>query len=283
VDLNIAALNSHDGNSAFRLLVTPVRVVCANTQHAALRNHLSSWSIRHTRNAKAAVQAARDTLGLTFAYVEAFEAEAERMINTSVTDAAFFELVRTCSAHPTPDAPARTRNAARRRQASLAHLWHDAATQSGIGAPRGRPTRASWSTSTTTPRSATSATPPRPARCACSPPTNPPGSRPGRGPHSPRPEHHPEETAMSTHPTDRDLDLWLIDKDAEGVLKPGPGVVYDRAGLGIVFMDDRGRDFTFIDTGVALEVFAGQAPASPPRWRATSPPPSSGSRTTPTA
>ncbi len=57
---------------------------------------------------------------------------------------------------------------------------------------------------------------------------------------------------MSTHPTDRNLDLWLIDKDAEGVLKPGPGVVYDRAGLGIVFMDDRGRDFTFLDTGVAL-------------------------------
>ena len=63
---------------------------------------------------------------------------------------------------------------------------------------------------------------------------------------------------MSTHPTDRNLDLWLIDKDAEKVLKPGPEVVYDRAGLGIVFMDDRGRDFTFIDTGVALEVFAGQ-------------------------
>ena len=132
VDLNIAALNSHDGSSAFRVLITPVRVVCANTQHAALRNHLSSWSIRHTRNAKAAVQAARDTLGLTFAYVEAFEAEAERMINTSVTDAAFFELVQNLFPSPTPDAPARTRNAARRRQASLAHLWHDAATQSGI-------------------------------------------------------------------------------------------------------------------------------------------------------
>ena len=132
VDLNIAALNSHDGNSAFRLLVTPVRVVCANTQHAALRDHVSSWSIRHTRNAKTAVQAARDTLGLTFAYVEAFEVEAERMINTTVTDTRFFELVDSLFGTPEADTPSRTRNAARRRTATLAHLWHNAATQSGI-------------------------------------------------------------------------------------------------------------------------------------------------------
>lgn len=132
VDLNIAALNSHDGNSAFRLLVTPVRVVCANTQHAALCDHVSSWSIRHTRNAKAAVQAARDSLGLTFAYVAAFEDEAERMINTSVTDAEFFALVGSLFGTPEPDTPPRTRNAARRREANLSHLWHDAATQHDI-------------------------------------------------------------------------------------------------------------------------------------------------------
>lgn len=132
VDLNIAALNSHDGTSAFRLLVTPVRVVCANTQHAALRDHVSSWAIRHTRNAKHAVQAARDTLGLTVAYVEAFEAEAEQLINTTVTDAQFFALIGSLFGSPDPDAPARTLNAARRREASLSHLWHDAATQSGI-------------------------------------------------------------------------------------------------------------------------------------------------------
>ena len=63
---------------------------------------------------------------------------------------------------------------------------------------------------------------------------------------------------MSTHPATRNLDLWLIDKDDPGVTKPGPGVVYDRAGVGIVFMDERGRDFTFIDTGCALEAWAGQ-------------------------
>lgn len=56
----------------------------------------------------------------------------------------------------------------------------------------------------------------------------------------------------------RDLDLWLVDKDADGVIQPGPGVVYDRAGLGIAVMDERGRDFTFTDTGHALEARASQ-------------------------
>jgi len=132
VDLNIAALNSHDGTSAFRVLVTPVRVVCANTQHAALRDHVSSWSIRHTRNAKAAVQAARDSLGLTFAYVEAFEAEAERLIDTATTDAQFFDLVADLFATPEADAPTRVRHAHTQRQHTLARLWHDADTQADI-------------------------------------------------------------------------------------------------------------------------------------------------------
>ena len=46
VTVNIAALNSHDGSMAFRLLVTPVRVVCANTQAAALRDARVVYSSR---------------------------------------------------------------------------------------------------------------------------------------------------------------------------------------------------------------------------------------------
>lgn len=49
VDLNITALNSHDGSSAFRILATPVRVFCASTQSAALARHEARASIRHTR------------------------------------------------------------------------------------------------------------------------------------------------------------------------------------------------------------------------------------------
>ena len=93
VDLNIAPLNSHDGTSAFRILVAPVRAVCANTQSAALSNHESSFFIRHTRNANSAVQTAREALGLTFTYVHAFHIEAERLIQQSTTDAASDALV----------------------------------------------------------------------------------------------------------------------------------------------------------------------------------------------
>ncbi|CAN7512723.1 DUF932 domain-containing protein [Knoellia sp. LjRoot47] len=132
VDLNIAALNSHDGSSAFRLVVTPVRVVCANTQAAALRDHVSSWSIRHTSNAKAAVQAARDALGLTFAYAEAFQAEADRLLEREMTDAQFFDLIRATFGTASDDAPPRVRRASGDRLATLSRLFHDAETQAGI-------------------------------------------------------------------------------------------------------------------------------------------------------
>ena len=37
VELYLAAMSSHDGTAAWRVIVTPVRIVCANTQHMALR------------------------------------------------------------------------------------------------------------------------------------------------------------------------------------------------------------------------------------------------------
>lgn len=60
-----------------------MRVVCANTQAAALREHVASVSIWHTAGAKAAVTAARDALGLTFAYATEFQAQAERLLDTA--------------------------------------------------------------------------------------------------------------------------------------------------------------------------------------------------------
>ena len=93
VDLYLIALNSHDGTSAFRLLVSPVRVVCANTQALALRRAQSSFSIRHTSGARGNIAQAREALGLTFKYAEVFEREAEQMIAQSLTDAQFAQIV----------------------------------------------------------------------------------------------------------------------------------------------------------------------------------------------
>ena len=93
VELYLIALNSHDGTSAFRLLVSPVRVVCANTQALALRRAQSSFSIRHTSGAKGNIAQAREALGLTFKYAEVFEREAEQMIQASLTNAQFGQII----------------------------------------------------------------------------------------------------------------------------------------------------------------------------------------------
>ena len=75
-DFYIAALNSHDGSSAWRGLVTPVRIVCANTQSAAIGSANASFSIRHTGGAKASIQEARNALKLSWRYIDAFQTAA---------------------------------------------------------------------------------------------------------------------------------------------------------------------------------------------------------------
>ena len=107
-------------------------MVCANTQAAALRNHVASVSIRHTSGANAAVTAARDALGLSFAYATQFKVEAERLLDTAMTDAAFDALVAAVFPPPADDAPERSRRSANRRRDSLTHLFRQAPTQGAI-------------------------------------------------------------------------------------------------------------------------------------------------------
>jgi phage/plasmid-like protein (TIGR03299 family) len=79
-DFYLAAMNSHDGNGPFRVRITPVRVVCANTWNAAVRRSVSTWSIRHTTNALKSIEEARQSLGVAFAYISEFQDEADAMM-----------------------------------------------------------------------------------------------------------------------------------------------------------------------------------------------------------
>jgi len=90
----VIALNSHDGSMAFQFLISPVRVVCANTQAVAIKSAKSRFSVRHTRNGtKSIIAQARETLGMTYEYLEAFEGLAERMIQEQLTVDKFKEIV----------------------------------------------------------------------------------------------------------------------------------------------------------------------------------------------
>lgn len=89
LDLYLVALNSHDGSTAFRFAVTPLRVVCTNMQAAALRSAKSTFSIKHTPNAGRELHEARAALGLTYKYVEAFQAEAEALLARPMRNAEF--------------------------------------------------------------------------------------------------------------------------------------------------------------------------------------------------
>lgn len=93
MDTYLTVMNSHDGASALRVVVTNVRVVCKNTQQAALRNNDGIFSLRHTRGNGGAASRARQTLELGFKYVAEFEEAAERMIQQEMTNREFDRMV----------------------------------------------------------------------------------------------------------------------------------------------------------------------------------------------
>lgn len=95
---------SHDGSVAVQASVTPIRVVCQNTLNMALAGVKQSFKIRHTSTVGGKVQAARETLALTYSYMDQFEVEAKALFEASVTDAKFNEIVTALYPKPEKDA-----------------------------------------------------------------------------------------------------------------------------------------------------------------------------------
>ncbi|MES2545702.1 MAG: DUF932 domain-containing protein [Bacteroidota bacterium] len=56
---------SHDGSGSITAAFTPIRIVCANTLNAALRNQSNTVRIRHTSNAKQRLEQAHKVMGIT--------------------------------------------------------------------------------------------------------------------------------------------------------------------------------------------------------------------------
>jgi len=85
--------SSHDGSCSVRASVTPVRVVCQNTLNLALRSVKQSFTIRHTTNLTQRATQARQALGLTFSYMDEFEAMASQLFETAITNDQFKAII----------------------------------------------------------------------------------------------------------------------------------------------------------------------------------------------
>ena len=84
--------NSHDGSMAVTAAVTPIRIVCANTLGAALRqaDHgvaaQRTFRFRHTGNLQAKFAEARHVLGMTINYQKQFKELADRMASEPIAE-----------------------------------------------------------------------------------------------------------------------------------------------------------------------------------------------------
>ena len=139
VELYLAAMSSHDGSAAWRVIVTPVRIVCANTQRLALRQARATYSIRHTRSAKGRIAQARQALGIVWRYAEEFETAAQKLINRSLELDEFQEIVDdvwNVSDDPTDTLGPRAAGIRDRRNTTLRGLFLDAETQQSIRGTR---------------------------------------------------------------------------------------------------------------------------------------------------
>jgi phage/plasmid-like protein (TIGR03299 family) len=107
IDNYLLINTSHDGSVAIQASITPVRVVCANTLNLALSSFKGknaskqSFKIRHTQTAEGKIAVAREALGLATKYIDEFSVMANAMIEKTITDNQFLEIINL--AYPAPE------------------------------------------------------------------------------------------------------------------------------------------------------------------------------------
>jgi phage/plasmid-like protein (TIGR03299 family) len=96
---------THDGSGRISVYVVTVRVVCMNTLTWAIAGARHSFGFTHTADVAGKVQQARESLQLTFKYSEAFQTEADELLDIKVTDDEIVALLEgALPVRPTKDA-----------------------------------------------------------------------------------------------------------------------------------------------------------------------------------
>ena len=131
----LLAVTSFDGSVATRYKRGVTRVVCDNTLSLGLSEDGFAWSARHTRNSMFRIDAARVALDVLATHTieqatNDYVTEAERLINTAVSDTEWSKLVyeitvpRDAKGKPiTDDVSSSTATRMANKQAALNRMW----------------------------------------------------------------------------------------------------------------------------------------------------------------
>lgn len=81
----IAAINAHDGLEPFRVVATPWRIGCGNTERFAIRDAVTSWTIRHGSGATKKLDEARRSLKLAQTYMARWGEDEQALTKLNMT------------------------------------------------------------------------------------------------------------------------------------------------------------------------------------------------------
>ena len=86
VENNIVFVNSHDGTSGVKVMMTPVRLICYNMLNLAMRRAERMWAAKHTKGIYNKIDEAKYTLGLAQKYITALDEVADYLASESILD-----------------------------------------------------------------------------------------------------------------------------------------------------------------------------------------------------
>jgi phage/plasmid-like protein (TIGR03299 family) len=90
----IMVTNSHDGKSPVKVVVTPWRPMCGNTERFAIRDAVTSWSVRHTATAMSRINEARTALKMSSKYFANFGEEMNMLAQRDITMGEFDAIIK---------------------------------------------------------------------------------------------------------------------------------------------------------------------------------------------
>lgn len=130
---SLMSINAHDGSMSFTLAVMPVRYACSNVINCMFEGQSGLIRIRHTSGAhKQMVAKAREALDISFKYLDVFQEQAERLINTTMTQSAFEEIIEREFGLENDEASSASITRAEKKVNEIVELFADAQTQDGI-------------------------------------------------------------------------------------------------------------------------------------------------------